>query len=107
MSGCAHSGEVQDEREAFIQAQTPGTHDVLVFEHNPERAGRPGGIVHFGFRLVDPAAITGIIDKVIDAGGKILDRGDFAPGMPYVFFADPDGHEVEVWFEAATALDPR
>ena len=35
----------------FIQAQTPGTRDVLVFERAPARAGRKGGIAHFGFRL--------------------------------------------------------
>ena len=29
----------------------------------------------------------------------IKDRGEFCPGEPYIFFADPDGYEVEVWFE--------
>src|SRR5438477_6249495 len=43
------------ENENFIQAQTPGSRDVLVFERNPKRAGRAGGVVHFGFRLVDAA----------------------------------------------------
>ena len=40
----------------FIQAQTPGTRDVLVSERAPEQAGKKGGVVHFGFRLIQPAA---------------------------------------------------
>jgi catechol 2,3-dioxygenase-like lactoylglutathione lyase family enzyme len=35
----------------FVQAQTPGTRDVLVFERNARKAGKAGGVVHFGFRL--------------------------------------------------------
>ena len=30
------------ENEDLIQAQTPGSRDVLVFERNPKRAGRAG-----------------------------------------------------------------
>jgi Glyoxalase/Bleomycin resistance protein/Dioxygenase superfamily len=38
----------------FIQAQTPGSRDVLVFERG-RRAGKVGGIAHFGFRLTRPS----------------------------------------------------
>jgi catechol 2,3-dioxygenase-like lactoylglutathione lyase family enzyme len=41
----------------FIQAQTPGSRDVLVFEEGAPRPGKVGGIRHFGFRLVDPGDI--------------------------------------------------
>jgi catechol 2,3-dioxygenase-like lactoylglutathione lyase family enzyme len=94
------------EEEDSIQAQTPGTRDVLVFEHDPERAGRAGGVAHFGFRLVEPVAVASIVKKVKSAGGSILSKGEFAPGLPYVFFSDPDGYEVEVWFESRTPYDP-
>lgn len=94
------------EDEDSIQAQTPGTRDVLVFERNPARAGKSGGVAHFGFRLVKPLAVSTIVRKVQRAGGKVLTRGEFAPGLPYVFFADPDGYEVEIWFEAPTPYDP-
>jgi len=94
------------EEEDSIQAQTPGTRDVLVFERNPERAGKAGGIAHFGFRLVAPVAVSSIVEKVQSAGGKVLRQGEFAPGLPYVFFSDPDGYEVEVWFETPTPYDP-
>jgi catechol 2,3-dioxygenase-like lactoylglutathione lyase family enzyme len=101
--------------EGFIQAQTPGSRDVLVFEEGDalvsERktitAGQPGGIKHFGFRLKNAADI-GIAAKAVErAGGRILSRGEFVPGEPYLFFADPDDYEVEIWFEIPTPLDPK
>ena len=94
------------EGDDSIQAQTPGNRDVLVFERSPERAGKSGGIAHFGFRLVKPVAVSAIVRKVQRAGGKVLRKGEFAPGLPYVFFTDPDGYEVEVWFETPTPYDP-
>jgi catechol 2,3-dioxygenase-like lactoylglutathione lyase family enzyme len=91
---------------SFIQAQTPGSRDVLVFEEGAARAGRAGGVAHFGFRLVDPADIDIAVDAVEQAGGRVLRRGEFCPGEPYVFFQDPDGYEVELWHELPTAVDP-
>jgi catechol 2,3-dioxygenase-like lactoylglutathione lyase family enzyme len=75
-------------QEGFIQAQTPGAHDILVLEKGTENIGKSAGIKHFGFRLVE--------------GRDILHRGEFCPGEPYVFFTDPDGYEVEVWYELPT-----
>ncbi len=93
-------------QEGFIQAQTPGSRDVLVFEEQAAKAGREGGVAHFGFRLVDPADIDSAVKAVEGAGGKILRRGEFCPGEPYVFFTDPDGYEVEIWYELPTPVDP-
>src|SRR5205807_3115219 len=66
------------DQDGLIQAQTPGTRDVLVFDENPPSLGygaagaprigklatgrvRPtggrGGIEHFGFRLTKPKDI--------------------------------------------------
>lgn len=100
-------GVVPVYREAgFIQAQTPGSRDVLVFEEGAPRPGERGGIAHFGFRLVDPADIGRAIEAVRGAGGRIREQGEFCPGEPYVFFTDPDGYEVEIWHELPTPLDP-
>jgi catechol 2,3-dioxygenase-like lactoylglutathione lyase family enzyme len=90
----------------FIQAQTPGSRDVLVFEERPVRAAGSGGIAHFGFRLVDPGDIATAIEAVERAGGRVLRHGEFCPGEPYVFFEDPDGYEVELWHEIPTPVDP-
>jgi catechol 2,3-dioxygenase-like lactoylglutathione lyase family enzyme len=91
--------------EGFLQAQTPGSFDVLVFEEGLDAAAT-GDIAHFGFRLVDPADIDAAAAALEAAGGTILNRDEFGPGEPYVFFRDPDGYEVEVWFEPTTPVDP-
>jgi catechol 2,3-dioxygenase-like lactoylglutathione lyase family enzyme len=83
----------------FLQAQTPGARDVLVLEEGTENIGRSGGIKHFGFRLTDARDIDRAATAIERAGGKIKHRGEFCPGEPYVFFTDPDGYEVEVWYE--------
>ncbi len=86
--------------EGFVQVETPGSHDVVVFEQSDEATiGQTGGIRHFGFRLVDPKDIDAAASEVEEAGGKILSRGEFCPGEPYVFVADPDGYEIEIWYE--------
>jgi catechol 2,3-dioxygenase-like lactoylglutathione lyase family enzyme len=87
----------RDERS--IQAQGPGPHDVLAFERSEERVGARGGIDHFGFRLIDPADIDEAVRCAIEAGGKLLRRGEFAPGFPFAYVADPDGYEIEIWYE--------
>jgi catechol 2,3-dioxygenase-like lactoylglutathione lyase family enzyme len=90
----------------FVQAQTPGSRDVLVFERRPETAGQSGGIVHFGFRLRRPEDMPGAIAAIRSAGGTIKAEGEFVPGEPYVFFLDSDGYEVEIWYELPTPVDP-
>lgn len=90
----------------FIQAQTPGARDVLVFERKPDAAGPGGGIAHFGFRLRNESDIELAIAAVKAAGGEIVSHGEFCPGEPYVFFRDPDGYEVEIWHEIPTPVDP-
>ena len=94
------------EQADFIQAQTPGAHDVLVFERRRRLAGAKGGVAHFGFRLKRAADIARAIDAVRQAGGRITQHGEFVPGEPYVFFIDPDGYEVEIWYEIPTPFDP-
>jgi catechol 2,3-dioxygenase-like lactoylglutathione lyase family enzyme len=90
----------------FIQAQTPGCRDVLVFEETRARPTDSGGIAHFGFRLVDPSDIDEAVRAVERAGGEILRRGEFCPGEPYAFCRDLDGYEVEIWHELPTSVDP-
>jgi len=86
----------------FLQAQTPGARDILVLEKGTENLGKSGGIKHFGFRLADARDIDAAATVIERAGGKIIHRGEFVPGEPYVFFTDQDGYEVEVWYELPT-----
>src|SRR5262245_3506500 len=87
----------------FIQVQTPGSKDIIVFERQKKIvAGKKG--FHFGFRLQKPGDLKPIIKKIKKAGGKIKETGEFVPGEPYVFFFDPDGYEIEIWFEKIPPL---
>ena len=92
--------QVMYNQDGFIQLTTPGCNDILVFEEQTDKPiGETGGIVHFGFRLKDAADIDEVVNKVIAAGGTIIDKGGFVAGSPYVFFRDLDGYEIEVWYE--------
>ena len=81
------------------QVKTPGCHDVIAFEEKKRSYGKMGGIKHFGFRLVDPKDIDKAVRDAVAGGGKLLRRGEFSPGFPYAYVADPDGYEVEIWYE--------
>jgi catechol 2,3-dioxygenase-like lactoylglutathione lyase family enzyme len=91
----------------FLQMQTPGSRDVLVFEKNDDRAGQPGGVLHFGFRLTEARDIEVARAAVEKAAGKITDTGEFIPGEPYLFAEDPDGYPIEIWYEIPTPVDPK
>ena len=85
--------------EKSIQVQGPGPHDVIAFERNETDAGQARGISHFGFRLVDANDIDTAVTEAKAAGGKVLRRGEFSPGFPYAYVEDPDGYEIEIWYE--------
>lgn len=85
--------------ETTAQMIGPGPQDVLAFELMPEGAGDPGGLIHFGLRPTDPVEIDGAVDRVLAAGGTLRDRGDFGENQPYAFVSDPDGYEIELWYE--------
>ena len=86
----------------MIQVQTPGCHDVIVFERKRSHVGEMKGVSHFGFRLRDAKDIDAAVESVRRAGGKIIDTGQFVPGEPYVFATDPDGYTIEIWYERDT-----
>ena len=87
----------------MLQLTTPGNNDILVFEEKRDASiGTSGGIAHFGFRLKSPESIEEIRKRVVAANAKIIDSGEFVPGSPYIFFEDPDGYVIEVWYELHT-----
>jgi catechol 2,3-dioxygenase-like lactoylglutathione lyase family enzyme len=92
------------QKDGFVQAQTPGSRDVLVFQEESKAAGKAGGVAHFGWRLVDAADIDLALRAVRAAGGEVLSHGEFSPGQPYLFFTDPDGYEAEIWHEPPTRM---
>jgi catechol 2,3-dioxygenase-like lactoylglutathione lyase family enzyme len=84
--------------ETQIQVLGPGPFDVIAF-NKANAPGAAGGIAHFGFRLKRADDIDHAVAEVERAGGLVRRRGEFAPGYPYAFVSDPDGYEVEIWFE--------
>lgn len=91
--------------EGLIQAQTPGSRDVIVFREDAAVAGKAGGVEHFGFRLTDLADVDAAAVEVERAGGTGIERGEFCPGEPYIFARDPDGYQIEIWYELPTPVD--
>lgn len=95
MFGC----KVMYETDKFVQIQTPGANDIIVLEKAGEVSQNDNRIIHFGFRLKNPQAVDFLIEHVKKAGGQIKEAGEFVPGEPYVFLFDPDGYEIEIWYE--------
>ena len=100
-------GAVQVYRQdGFAQLQTPGSRDVIVLERKSKGVGKSGGIAHFGFRLQNPKDIHAARRAIEKAGGIVKDQGEFVAGEPYLFATDPDGYEIEIWYELPTPADP-
>lgn len=83
----------------MVFLNTPGSDDLVTLNADPATAhlaGTQGGIAHFGFRLRSDADLDAVIAEVEAAGGKLLSRGEHAPGVPYAYVADPDGYVIEL-----------
>jgi catechol 2,3-dioxygenase-like lactoylglutathione lyase family enzyme len=91
--------QVMYQNETFLQVTTPGCHDIIVFEKRKADYGNTAGIAHFGFRLRNAEDIDEMAARINEAGGTIIEKGEFVPGEPYIFFRDPDGYEVEIAYE--------
>lgn len=52
-----------------------------------------------GLTLTHPADIHDAVRQAEAAGAPILRTGEFGPGLPYAYIADPDGYTIEIWFE--------
>lgn len=81
-----------------IEVQTPGARDFIDFDETARKIGR-GGVAHFGFRLKSPKDIDRAVRDVERAGAQNVRHGKFQAGEPYLFFEDPDGYEIEIWYE--------
>ena len=82
---------------------TPGGGDSLALhlartDDERERLGQQGGWEHFGIHLPDRSAegIDRAVQRVEEAGGRLVDRGEHAPGVHYAYVADPDGYAIEI-----------
>lgn len=76
----------------MVFLNTPGSRDLITLNEDPAEAphaGVNGGVAHFGFRLADSVALDTAIAEVEAAGGKLIRRGEHAPGVSFAYVSDP------------------
>ncbi len=84
----------------LVFLNTPGSQDLMALNEDPAEArlaGVNGGVAHFGFRLADSADLDTAIAEVEAGGGKLIQRGEHAPGAPFAYIQDPDGFVIELF----------
>ena len=59
---------------------TPGSQDSITLNEQPG----------------DKADLDDAIRQVEDAGGRLVERGEHAPGDPFAYVSDPDGYVIEL-----------
>ncbi|RJG08854.1 VOC family protein [Pseudomonas cavernicola] len=76
---------------------SPGGNDTITLcEVDTDQPIGAGGVSHFGFALAGQDQFEESVRQVERAGGRLLSRGDHAPGLPYAYFTDPDGYVIEL-----------
>lgn len=60
------------------------------------RPGDRGGIDHFGFMISAGADLQQVRHKMESAGATFVRQVDVAPGVPSLFFTDPDGYLIQL-----------
>jgi catechol 2,3-dioxygenase-like lactoylglutathione lyase family enzyme len=82
---------------------TPGGGDSLALhlaatDDERARVGQRGGYEHFGIHLRDRSAdaLDAAVSRVQEAGGRLLERGEHAPGVHYAYVTDIDGYAIEI-----------
>lgn len=83
----------------MVFLSTPGSDDLITLNEDPaeaQHAGVNGGVGHFGFKLLEGSDLSAAIAEVEAAGGKLLRRGEHAPGAAYAYVEDPDGYVIEL-----------
>jgi catechol 2,3-dioxygenase-like lactoylglutathione lyase family enzyme len=92
--------EMFREGRHLVFLRTPGSRDTITLNdgvvQGDRRPGESGGVVHFGFRLREGVDLDQAVEEVLAAGGRLVRRGDHAPGEPFAYVTDPDGYVIEL-----------
>ena len=55
-----------------------------------------GGIDHVGLSLAPGQSLDAAVEDVVRAGGRVVQRGEQTPGLPFAYVTDPDGNMLEL-----------
>ena len=83
----------------MVFLNTPGSQDTITLNEDPAEAhlaGVNGGVAHVGFRLANSDDLNAAVAEIEAAGGKLIRRGEHAPGVPFAYVEDPDGYVIEL-----------
>jgi predicted enzyme related to lactoylglutathione lyase len=72
----------------------PGTDSAVGVLHDPDRAG--SGPQHVGFHVDHALKLEEVLTGIERAGGRVVERGEHAPDVPFARIADPDGNVLEI-----------
>jgi catechol 2,3-dioxygenase-like lactoylglutathione lyase family enzyme len=85
------------EGRKMVVLASPGYRDLITLCEVGESAPiGGGGVSYLGFALADNEQLDAGILQIERAGGKLLSRGEHAPGVPYAYLADRDGYVIEI-----------
>jgi predicted enzyme related to lactoylglutathione lyase len=80
--------------ESITFVGLPGTDTAVGLLQNPATAG--AGPQNIGLHLDHAMNLDDAVRDIERAGGRIIERGEHAPGVPFARVADPDGNVFEV-----------
>jgi catechol 2,3-dioxygenase-like lactoylglutathione lyase family enzyme len=89
--------EEQFREGSLIFISIPGGDDLITLHESADLAGKPGGVVHFGFVLEPGVDVAGAVAQIEAAGGRVLRTGVHDADKPFIYFMDPDGYEIELF----------
>jgi catechol 2,3-dioxygenase-like lactoylglutathione lyase family enzyme len=79
--------------ERLVFVRLPDTGNVIALDARPERERNPE---HVGLALAKDEDLDSAVAAVQRAGGRLLERGEHAPGLAYAYVADPAGNVLEL-----------
>jgi len=82
------------ENERIVFVGIPGGDTALGLVLDPEHAG--SGPMNVGLHVDHAVQQDDAIRDVEKAGGKLVERGEHMPGVPWAKIADPDGNVLEI-----------
>ena len=91
--------EAFDLREVFrgeriVFLGIPGTDTAVGLLLEPDTAG--SGPQNVGFHLDHDIDRDEVLSAIEMSGGKVVERAEHAPGVPYARIADPDGNILDI-----------